>query len=257
MHVRPEIARRPARHSLQFDNLVLLSDFKIPRDHALVGELKELREQMVSTLRLPPQRDQVTVYLFSDEASYREYLDVTWPDLPDRRAYFVGTSRELAVYTFWGNRTLEDLRHEYTHGILHASLNSVPLWLDEGLAEYFEVPDRENGRINKEHAHELAESMANGWGPDLKRLENITEFSDLQRLDYQESWAWVHYMLHLSPETRDVLCDYLHELRDHDDAGRLSEHLANLNSEFESRFQVYAGHLHSPAAVIRAQEFGL
>lgn len=257
MYQKQEVVRKPGRHSLQLDNLVLLSDFKIPRDHDLVGELEELREDIVSTLKLPPQRDQVSVYLFSDEPSYQAYLDATWPDLPKRRAYFVGTSRELAVYTFWGSRTLEDLRHEYTHGILHASLNAVPLWLDEGLAEYFEVPGRRIGGINKEHAAELTAAMGNGWVPDIRRLENITEFSDLQRLDYQESWAWAHYMLHMSPETRDVLCDYLHELRSREDAGRISERLAELSPQFEERFHVYAGTLNSPTAVIRAQEFGL
>lgn len=253
---RKDVVRKPARHSLQLDQLLLVSDFKIPRDHALVDELQELRQEIVSTLKLPPQRDQVNVYLFSDQASYQAYLDTTWPDLPERRAYFVGTSRELAVYTFWGNRTLEDLRHEYTHGILHASLNAVPLWLDEGLAEYFEVPGQQVGGINKEHASELATAMVNGWVPDIKRLENITDFADLQRLDYQESWAWAHYMLHMSPETRDVLCDYLHELRTRDNAGRISDKLAELSPQFENRFHVYAGDLSSPTAVIRAQEFG-
>ena len=39
--------------------------------------------------------------------------------------------RELAV----------DLRHETTHAVLHGLLPMVPLWLDEGLAEYFEAPE--------------------------------------------------------------------------------------------------------------------
>ncbi|MFK7820320.1 MAG: DUF1570 domain-containing protein [Planctomycetaceae bacterium] len=253
---KQQVVTKPGRHSLQLDNLLLLSDFKIARDHELIGELEQLREDIVDTLKLPPQRDQVTVYLFSDRLSYQAYLDTTWPDLPERRAYFVGTSRELAVYTFWGSRTLEDLRHEYTHGILHASLNAVPLWLDEGLAEYFEVRGRRVGSINSEHASELSDALSNGWEPDLKRLENITEFSELQRLDYQESWAWVHYMLHMSPETQVELRDYLHELRTKSDAGPISERLADLTPEFENRFRVYAGSLNSATAVIRAQEYG-
>lgn len=257
MHLRQDVLRKPARHSLQLDKLLLLSDFKVPRDHSLVTELQVLREQIVETLKLPPQRDNVTVYLFSDQASYQKYLHATWPELPERRAYFVGTSRELAVYTFWGSpgRTREDLRHEYTHGILHASLSSVPLWLDEGLAEYFEVPGRTVGSINKEHAGEIADAMANGWTPDLDRLESIAEFSDMQRLDYQESWAWVHYMLHSTPDTRDVLCNYLHELRRNSDPGSISKPLRVLNPQFESRFQVYAAGLHSPAAVVQAHQF--
>ncbi|HBN79543.1 MAG TPA: hypothetical protein DD473_27715, partial [Planctomycetaceae bacterium] len=29
-----------------------------------------------------------------------------------------------------------------------------------------------------------------------------------QRLDYAESWAWVHWMLHNNPQTRSALIEY-------------------------------------------------
>ncbi len=248
-----QIVRKPGRHSLQLDNLLLLSDFLIPRDHSLVAELQLLRDQAIEALHLPPQRDQVTVYLFSDEASYRRYLKVTWPDLPDRRAYFVGTSRELAVYTAWGSRTREDLRHEYTHGVLHSTLREVPLWLDEGLAEYFEVAGDEVGGVNREHTTELAAAIANGWEPDMSRLESITEFSDLQRMDYQESWAWVHFMLDSGPDSRQVLIDYLHELRSRGTTDSLSDRLSELFPNKSDRLRAYVAGLQGPAAIIRAQ----
>ena len=66
------------------------------------------------------------MYLFTNEAEYTQYLNATYPGLPKRRAYFVGTPRELAVYTYWGERIQEDLRHEYTHGLLHACLKQSP-----------------------------------------------------------------------------------------------------------------------------------
>ena len=255
MHLRNKnVIRKPARHSLQLDNLLLLSDFRIAPDHKLVGELQVLRDQVIEHLQLPPQRDQVTVYLFSDQTAYQEYLSVTWPDLPNRRAYFVGTPRELAVYTFWGNRTQEDLRHEYTHGVLHSTLHTVPLWLDEGLAEYFEVAGTEPGGINREHARELSAALENGWVPDMQRLENITEFSDMQRMDYQEAWAWVHFMVHSTPDTRQVLIDHLHSLRRPGSSKVLSASLAELVPTMNDRLRAYVGTLQTPAMTIRAQK---
>jgi hypothetical protein len=62
------------------------------------------------------------------------------PNLPRRRAFFVETDTRLSVYAYWGDRVAEDLRHEVVHGYLHAVVPHLPLWLDEGLAEYFEVP---------------------------------------------------------------------------------------------------------------------
>ena len=51
-----------------------------------------------------------------------------------------GGEEDLLVYTYWGDRIQQDLRHELTHALLHSVLKDVPLWLDEGLAEYFEMP---------------------------------------------------------------------------------------------------------------------
>ena len=46
---------------------------------------------------------------------------------------------ERVVYTYSSPRLEEDLRHEATHALLRGSFGDLPLWLDEGLAEYFET----------------------------------------------------------------------------------------------------------------------
>lgn len=239
------VVAAPAKHSVRSDRLLVLSDVKLPKDHPLIADLVVLREQVVKLLDLPPQRDQVVVYMFNTELEYSQFLQATYPGLPNRRAYFVGTPRELAVYTFWGDRIQEDLRHEYTHGLLHASLKGVPLWLDEGLAEYFEVIGPRPGEVNREYAAGLTTVMANGWRPDLERLERIKKFEQMQRADYQESWAWVHYMLHSSPETKGILLDYLHDLRDDSDPVPLSGRLRQDRPEYAVRFLNYAATLNS------------
>ncbi len=45
------------------------------------------------------------------------------------------------MYTWWGDRILRKIcGTNIPHGLLHAALErAVSLWLDEGLAEYFEV----------------------------------------------------------------------------------------------------------------------
>lgn len=249
----PQVAAVPEEHTVRAENLVLVSDFQLSNNDPLVRELIDLREQVMTTLNLPEPRRDVMVYLFSDEQSYREYLDQVHPGLPDRRAYFVGTKQELAVYTYWGSRIQEDLRHEATHGILHASLAGVPLWLDEGLAEYFEVPSTPIGGMNGDYPQQMAMATTNGWRPNLKRLESIDQFAALRRIDYQESWAWVHYMLHGSPETRQQLLEYVADLRDTPQPPPLSGRLAELTPSFPQRFLSYVGGLNSSgSAVIRA-----
>jgi hypothetical protein len=234
----------PKRLAMENEHVLVRSDVKLPKDHPLLRDLDNLRDEIADTLNLPVQKQPVTVYLFSDELSYAKYIQARYPLLPPRRAYFVGTSKELAVYTFWGDKIQEDLRHEYTHGVLHASLQDVPLWLDEGLAEYFEVTTRPTG-LNREYATRLAISLAQGWHPNLDRLEALEQVPDMQKADYQESWAWVHFLLHHSDESRAVLAGYLHELRTTSKPEPLSTKLRAAIPTADDRFAVHAASLSS------------
>ena len=195
---------RPGAHSVRVENLVVKSDAELTADDPLVADLARLRSDVTAALELPPATRDVTVYLFPDEPAYRTYLDYMHPGLPPRRAYFVGTGSALHVYTFLGDRTAEDLRHETVHGVLHACLPGVPLWLDEGLAEYFETP--RPGDANADYPETLARAAADGWRPDLARLEALEDFAALSRRDYAESWAWVHLLM---TGDRTVLLDHL------------------------------------------------
>lgn len=219
------VVDRPRSHRMQTEHFEIRSDFPIAAESPLVLELEELQKQITAALQLPKQRDPVVVYLFSDEESYRNYMTTTWPSLPARRAYFVGTSRELAVYSFHSESIQEDLRHEFTHGLLHASLATVPLWLDEGLAEYFEVRSPEIGPPHPGHVRYLRTARANGWNPSLYKLEQLSDFQKMTQQDYAESWGWVHYMLHENDETRKTLINYVAELQTRTVPGKLMPHL--------------------------------
>lgn len=229
----------PKRHTARAEEFVVHSDVKLPRKHPLLLDLVRLQEDVASQLQLPVARREVALYVFADELRYAQFLNQAYPDLPPRRAYFIGTSDELAVYTFWGDRIQEDLRHEATHGVLHASLKTVPLWLDEGLAEYFETPDKHRG-FQPEYATRLAEQLRSGWQPRMERLEQLDEVGQMQRDDYQEAWAWVHFLLHHSEDTRGVLIDYLKELRTNPEPGLLSEQLAAVLPTMNDRFVSHA-----------------
>jgi hypothetical protein len=233
----------PVRHSVRSEQLLVLSDFKLPKDHELIRELHKLRGHVAKTLDLPLQRDPVVVYLFKDENEYRKYMLGAFPKLPPRSAYFVDNGTELAVYTHWGTTVRDDLRHEYTHGLLHSVMRKVPLWLDEGLAEYFEVSGPRPGGVNREYARKLTESLATGWHPNLKRLEKLNDADPMKRADYQESWAWVHFMLNSTPESKQVLIGYLKDLRSPATPQPISQRLREEVPGFEERFASYIGQL--------------
>ncbi len=230
----------PSRSVFPDSQLHVLSDVKLKKDHPLLKELVELRDEIAATLNLPVPKSPVVVYLFGDEARYTNYMKVAFPSLPARRAYFVGTSRELAVYTYWGDRVREDLRHEYTHGVLHASLKDVPLWLDEGLAEFFEVSSKPTG-LNREYAKQIQVLLGEGWKPDMERLEGLDNVAQMHKGDYQEAWGWVYYLLNDSAEGKRILVEYLHDLRETKNAGSLAQRVEASIPNYNFRYTAFAG----------------
>lgn len=238
----------PAKHKFNTDQLLVRSDIKLPQNDPLIKDLLGMRRQVSQALDLPLNSRPVHVYLFGSEEAYRKYWTANFPNYPLRRAYFVQTpDRELAVYTYWGDRIQEDLRHEFTHGLLHSATENVPLWLDEGIAEYFEIPGKTPGGVKTDDVHKLALAMQNGWRPDLDRLEKLEKVEQMQRTDYREAWAWVHFMLHSSTDSREVLLSYLKELRTDPNPPPLSQRLRSEIRDVDQRMLSYLGGLGSHA----------
>jgi hypothetical protein len=217
-------ATLPTQHELKAGQLVFRSDFVVPGGHRLVRELTAERDDICQALSMPCSDEPITVYLFQDAKAYSEGVNRFFPGVPSRRAFFVETDTQLAVYAHWSDRVAEDLRHEVAHGYLHAVAPGLPLWLDEGLAEYFEVP-RGRGGLNQPHLDLLVDlARHNGWRPDLARLERISDISQMDQTSYAESWAWAHLLLESGPGYREVLTAYLFDVRSR---GRLAESLSS------------------------------
>ncbi len=177
-----------------------------PAQNLLIDELVELKTEIESKVgvALSSASKPIDVYLFKDELSFREFTAQSNAIFSDRRAFFVRSKDALSVYGFWGMRVAEDLRHEVTHGYLHAAFPQLDLWVDEGLAEYFEVNPDARG-VNSAHVRLLGELAQNrNWRPSLQRLESITDPTQLTQIDYAESWLWVHFLIS-SPMGKEVL----------------------------------------------------
>ena len=203
----------PDRTTLEVGQLVIHADFPIAGQHRLVRELDTLRAEVSQRLGLPVSDEPVHLYLFEDEAAYDAFRSRQFPGFPARRAFFVETDTTLAVFAAWQDRVAEDLRHETTHGYVHAVAPAVPLWLDEGLAEFFEMPRHEAGVHRPHVAHLMGRSLEGTWRPDLERLESLASAADLSQDHYAESWSWVHWLLSTTPERRALLEDYLADVR--------------------------------------------
>jgi hypothetical protein len=244
----------PCKRSLRVSQFAFLSDFELQRNLPIFRELSDLRDQVYKDLQLPSANTVIQVYLFEDRARYERFMLAKYPDLPKRRAFFVaqprsvGGTEDLLVYTYWGDRIQQDLRHELTHALLHSVLKDVPLWLDEGLAEYFEVPPDWNG-TNYRHLGLLRHGPDGSFKPDLGRLEQLNEVQQMTPAEYREAWAWVHFMLRTKPEAKAVLLAYLQQLRTNPNPGPLGPRLVAVTPALDDALN---RHLDQLEATMRA-----
>ncbi len=218
------------------EQLVVHSDFDNAEQRRLFDQLAGMRPEILGTLALPASSDPVHVYLFGDEARYSKYTTAKYPDMPERRAFFVSEEDGLKVFAYSGEYVVEDLRHEVTHGYLHSIAPKIPLWLDEGLAEYFETADHRN----PPHIEQLTSRlMQGGWRPNLARLESLTAVGDMEQIDYAESWAWVHFLLNTSEARVNLLQAHLRAIRADGSDRPLAEQLKQLGPRPEEELMAY------------------
>lgn len=209
----------PKAHEVRSGQCVIISDQPCSAQHPLLRSIETLPDEICRELQLPSCQQVIMVYLFADRQRYEAYMHCQFPELPNRRAFFIAHSDprrgdELCIYTYWGEQLQEDLRHELTHATLHSVLRNVPMWLDEGLAEFFESPRNTNG-LHATHLKELAfgNELADPTWPPLECLEKLTAVQYMTTADYRASWGIVYWLLRATPQGRAALLHYLQRLR--------------------------------------------
>lgn len=216
----------PDKEFIARDQLLLHTDFHLPTNHRLVEDITSLRFDIAERMRLPLSEEPIHVYLFENSAEYRLYMQAAYPGLPYRRAFFQKSDTTLSVFAHWGERVAEDLRHETTHAYLHSSIPNLPLWIDEGFAEYFEVGRGRHG-VNETHVRLLRDKLAKGeWRPDLPRLEKLELMEEMGQVEYAEAWLWVHFLFETEPYRVEFAREIARELRLSGESPNLSEYFA-------------------------------
>lgn len=204
----------------------------------LFHELSALELELQRTLAVPPAAQTVDVFLLENKQRHEQLLSQLYPQVPYRRALYVQRGGRGSVYAYRHPELADDLRHECTHALLHTNLAMVPLWLDEGLAEYFEVaaPRRP---FDHPHLKSLRWKLRFGMIPDTQALESLQDLSQMGGPEYRYSWAWVHFMLHGPLPVHRALVHYLADIRKGNPPGTLSERLARSAPDVKRQLLVH------------------
>ncbi|MCA9059858.1 MAG: hypothetical protein KDA85_15230 [Planctomycetaceae bacterium] len=196
----------------------------------------DVRREVESLLTVKDSTLHVEMVLFSSHRNYLNYLAPRIPDAQNRRAIFFRNDDVLQVYAFRSRSMITDIRHELTHAVLHHHLAFLPLWIDEGLAEYFEEPAA--GRNQGTRMAAVRWMARTGWSPSLQNLEAISAATQMDGDDYRDSWAWIHFVMH-DADAQKLLVDYLQTIRNGEAPGNFSRILQNRDPDAKNRLNSY------------------
>ncbi len=158
---------------------------------------------------------------FPDAAAYRDHLDRNVGSDMNWTGYYDPRKREIVV----GNTRnyLAVLVHEVNHFIFDTVFDEAPVWLREGLAEYFETasasPDGLVVADQPRHRLQLAEWLKGNRQPDLRQLLALNrsmwrdhEVEGGQRVRAL-SWSVVDFLMS-SPGGQQTLREFMAKLKD-------------------------------------------
>ncbi|TAM83846.1 MAG: tetratricopeptide repeat protein [Acidobacteria bacterium] len=139
------------------------------------------------------------------------------------------------------------LFHEYAHLLLHQGIPMIPLWLDEGIAEYYGnteihskeillgVPSTEHIRMLREN-RQLPLRTLFAVGPDSPYYNEQNKGS----MFYAESWALAHYLMTKSfQEKKSLLDPYLAEIGRGTDSVTAAAHALGNPDDLERELASY------------------
>jgi Flp pilus assembly protein TadD len=196
-------------------HFVVSSDAGESEARSVAEQFEQVRVMVHSsfaTLRLDPGQP-TAVIAARDEGTMKLLLAEDWETAGHVHPTGLYQSSEDKDYVVMrldapGSNALHTVIHEYTHALLHLNFGQLPLWFEEGLAEFFgnsRLGDKEaqTGTIDKTHLYFLNHSELLPIETFLQVNNDSPYYNEANRVSifYAQSWATMHYLL-LDPEAK-------------------------------------------------------
>jgi len=230
---------RTSFHVTHAGRFQFVADYKFTQAKQAGRELETLAQKLWSELMIPDKRTPVRVYLFSTQDAFSAYVRQHIPSLKqadtNRTAMFLLRNEKPYIFAVATSKLTLNLRHEFVHVLLNTAHNDVPIWLDEGLAEYYEVRDGEQQEFRKL----LLRQNRLFWKPKISRLERLKTMSQLGVVEYAEGWSWVHLLMRGSKTHRQIIPKYLADLRKDVSTSQISARIAAAGIDANKSWNAY------------------
>jgi hypothetical protein len=152
----------------------------------------------------------ITIWLFQDDASYRQYAKSVFGDEPDTPyGYYSPAHRALIMNIGTGGGTLV---HEIVHPFVRANFPKCPAWLNEGLGSLYEQSGERDGHIIGRpnwRLPGLQRAIKADAVPSFKELTSTTD-SEFYGDDKGTNYAQARYLCYYLQE-QGKLTKFYHE----------------------------------------------
>ena len=215
------------------------------------------------TLRIDPGQP-IIIIAAKNENAMKEFLPEEYQDrghIHHTGMYQGGPEKHYVVLRMnvEGDRPYHTLYHEYTHALMHLNFTDLPLWLDEGFAEYLgnaSLGDKEVriGLVEPSHLYILQQNKLLPIETLLAVNHSSPYYNEENRASvfYAESWALVHYLL-LDPEARqkNLVSKFLAAWNDSNDQVAAARQTFGDLKRFGQEIDTYASHGHFYNGIVK------
>ncbi len=159
-----------------------------------------------------------SIFVFKDASSFQPYARSYNSKVVDKGGYFLGRQlgNYVAVNADQHGQEREVIYHEYIHYLLRNNVATLPLWLHEGLAEYYSTLEVSQGEARvglapAQHVQWLRQHPLLPLATLFAVDEHSPEYNETARSGgfYAESWLLVHYLISGNPARRQEAAELL------------------------------------------------
>ncbi|HEX6640411.1 MAG TPA: DUF1570 domain-containing protein, partial [Thermoanaerobaculia bacterium] len=187
----------------------ILSDASEERTREIVSDVETLAAALTQrNERFAPSRRHATVFIFEHRRESQPYFDLLFAQENARAVGAYARYESGGTMIIDGSRKSGPLRrddpgirtamHELLHDLLRQSESAPPLWLEEGLAEYFSNARVDGDRvIAGDPIREHLALLQRGVPMSLEQLFAVKAESAAGTSTpfYAQSWAAVHWLM--------------------------------------------------------------
>lgn len=145
----------------------------------------------------------LTIVAVKDENTFRK-VEPNWKYMSNVAGEFHhGWEKQFALIRLdtWGDENQVVVYHEYTHSVLHANAHWLPIWLDEGMAEFYGYTRFQSEKTLVGAPSRRLRTLNNYPLIPVSTMLTVDSRSpyyhdeEKAQIFYAEAWAMVHFMV--------------------------------------------------------------